>query len=130
MKENFENWVKFLKFWKDYEGEEYESLKKLYWERFKCDLLPSKLDIIVADMWFYSNDEETTKKILDEVVKESKIIFGEDLAEKYAWIIAILKRSDYLDELSQYETKGRKWNKRLISLYDYLKSDFKILSID
>jgi len=103
--------------------------KKLYWDALSCDLLPSKLDVVIADTCF-NQGVSIGKKVLQETAQDSLIAFGKELAEKYAWILAIIKRSDYYDDLKAYDKFGRGWNKRIISLYDYLLTDFKILHYD
>jgi len=110
------------------EGIAKKQAKVLYWDALSCDLLPMKLDVVIADTAF--QDISIAKKVLKEVAQDSLIAFGKDLAEKYAWIIALLKRSDYCDDLRSYDKSGRSWNKRIISLYDYLLTDFAILHYD
>lgn len=103
--------------------------KKLYWDALSCDLLPSKLDVVIADTCF-NQGQSVAKKVLQGTAQDSLIAFNKELAEKYAWLIAIIKRSDYYDDLRAYDKFGRGWNKRIISLYDYLLTDFKILHYD
>jgi lysozyme family protein len=103
--------------------------KTLYWDVLTCDLLPSKLDVVIADTCF-NQGVSVAKNVLRKSAQDSLILFGKELAEKYGWVLAIIKRSDYYDDLRSWDKFGRGWNKRIISLYDYLLTDFKILHYD
>jgi len=169
MKNNFENWWRFLKFWEgeisDDENDPggltiygfsyrwnkeiveellhlYKSDKKvaeiraqyyaktIYWDNLTCDALPHKLDIVIADTHFLQGPT-AAKKVLYDIGKDYEIL-KKDFNEKHCWILALLRRFDYLDDISfkNYSQHGRGWSKRILSLYDYLISNFQILHYD
>jgi len=102
----------------------------LYWDVLSCDTLPSKLDIVAADCAF-NQGISVARQVLKLTARDClAYLNSQGFLEKFAWIIAILKRSDFYDNLRMYDRFGRGWNKRIISLYDYLVSDFNILEYD
>jgi len=170
MKNNFENWWRFLKFWegeisddkKDPGGltiygfsyrwnkkivEELYRLykenkqvaevrakyyaKTIYWDKFTCDNLFHKLDIVIADTHFLQGPT-VAKKVLYNISKDYKVLKQRGFQDKFKWILANIKRADYIDDVNSklYSRNGRGWNKRIISLYDYLISDFRVLHYD
>jgi hypothetical protein len=130
VKENFVNWVRFVKFWGEYADGGETTLRSLYWDKRGCDHLPHKFDVVVADLQFHCHDEEIVKRIIERTQEDSSKIFGEDEASRYLWIVCILKWYDHLDDLRSFNGKGREWSKHLSSLFQYLASDFTILSKD
>ncbi|HRS25994.1 MAG TPA: glycosyl hydrolase 108 family protein [Methanofastidiosum sp.] len=106
------------------------SARTLYWNALGCDDLPSKLDIVAADCCF-NQGIGVAKQVLKLSAQDYLVYFrNKDFAETYTWLIAILKRSDFYNDLRSYDRFGRGWNKRILSLYDYLASDFQILHYD
>ncbi len=107
-----------------------EFTKKLYWDALDCDNLEHKLDIVIADCAFNQGKsiaKEVKRKTLEDYIAFLK---EEDYLVRHLWLIALIKRSDYYDELRSYDKFGRGWSKRIISLYDYLLTDYKELKWD
>lgn len=105
--------------------------KKLYWDELACDVLPHKIDIVIADTAFHQGPG-IARFVLKDTAEDYQFLKLENFQEKHSWILAILRRFDYLDDISfkNYSQHGRGWSKRILSLYDYLLSDFKILHYD
>jgi len=107
-----------------------KNAKTLYWDALSCDYLPSKLDIVIADCSF-NQGISVAKKVLELTAQDYlAYLKNQGYSENHSWIIAILKRSDFYDNLRAYDRFGRGWNKRIISLYEYLLTDYKELKWD
>lgn len=150
MKENFSHASKFVIFWEKYKSDdpkdpggltiwgwckryhpkEVETMltmtpekakefaitmyKLKFWDAINGDNLPDLLDIVLMDI------------AVNQGIGRAKEV---QLAA-YDWRDAIILRSDKYDEHKQYDDYGRGWNKRIVSLRDYIASNFRILEWD
>jgi hypothetical protein len=86
-----------------------------YWDRLDCDDLPHGMDIVIADIAF-NQGEGRAKEIRPCAID---------------WRDASILRIDKYDDLQQLFTRfGSGWAKRLVSLRDYIVSNFTILEWD
>lgn len=151
MKDNFKNAIRFVLFWEEYwsndsqdeggltiwgickryhpidvenmrrmtrEGaKDYASkiYKKQYWDVVGGDeLVPSPLDIVLFDI----------------SVNQGVALALEIGAMAYDWRDAIILRSDSYDDKKLYGTYGKGWNKRIVSLRDYIITNYQVLEWD
>jgi len=87
---------------------------KDYWNPLDGNNLPAFLDIVLMDI------------AVRQSVERAKHI------QQYAgsWPDAIILSLDYLDDSKNFKTFGAGWAKRLVSLRNYIVSNFKILEWD
>lgn len=91
-----------------------ELFKRKYWNPIDGDNLPEKLDIAAADCAF------------NQGVGRAREI----LAITKDWMEFIIRRYDYYDDLNGFKQFGKGWSKRMVSLFDFLKSDYTVLKWD
>jgi lysozyme family protein len=97
---------------KDYASKIY---KKQYWDVVGGDdLVPSPLDLVLFDI----------------SVNQGTDLALEIGAMAYDWRDAIILRSDSYDDKKIYGTYGKGWNKRIVSLRDYIITNYQVLEWD
>lgn len=106
--------------------------KKLYWDALSCDSLTDKLDIVIADTSFLQGIG-VAKQVLKETARDYLSYYKvRNYTEESMFLVALLKRFDFLDDIrpALYEKFGRGWSKRILSLYDYIVSEYKEIKWD
>lgn len=85
-----------------------------YWEKMKCNDLPHGIDIVLFDL----------------AVNPGAGLAVNAKTAGANWQDMLLLRSDYYDDLKNFNLYGRGWEKRNAALRDFITSDFKILQWD
>lgn len=150
MKDNFSNAIKFVIFWEKYRSdnpkdpggltiwgicrkdhpEEVEKMRtmtkeqsmtyasgiyrKEYWDAIEADNLPEPMDIVLFDI----------------CVNQGIVRAIEVMHTAIDWRDAIILRSDKYDDLKLYGIDGKGWNKRIVSLRDFIATGYKVLEWD
>jgi len=93
--------------------------KKLYWDAIGCDSIVTPLDIVIFDC------------AVNQGVIIAKAIAALTIArDPQKWEDALLLRVDRYDETRGAYLYLKGWAKRIVSLRDYVVSDFKNLHWD
>lgn len=150
MKDNFDHAMKFILFWEKWKSNDLsdpggltiwgitsrwfpsvietlnmmseEESKKFaikfyhqqFWDKIHGDKLPSLFDIVIMDC--------AVNQGIDRALKIAK---DADIGD---WKDCIIQRLDRYDDLNRAELPG--WTRRLVSLWGYIHSNFKVLKWD
>lgn len=85
-----------------------------YWNKLNCDGIPQPMDIVIFDI-AVNLGISRTHKILEDAID---------------WKDALILRLDYYDGLKIFKFFGTGWSKRIVSLRDYIVSNFTTLERD
>ena len=88
--------------------------KSDYWNVCHCDDIPSPMDIVIFNI-AVNQGPTTALKIYSYAID---------------WRDALLLSQDRYDALAGFEHFGRGWSRRLVSLRDYIASNFAVLEND
>lgn len=100
--------------------------KSKYWNMIDADTLPNYLDIVSFDIAVVQGPK-VALKCLDRLKDFARYIIPN---EKMGALFLIIEAIDRLDDLTLFNTFGKGWTKRRISLAKYILSDCSFLVYD
>ncbi len=100
--------------------------KTKYWDEMDCDNLPDYIDVVAFDI-AVNQGPGIAKRILSKLKDYSKYIAPN---EKLGALFCIVESLDIYDDLGTFNTFGRGWCRRRVSMAKYIISDFSIMTYD
>lgn len=97
-----------------------------YWNAIDGDNLPKYIDVAAFDI-VVNQGIGTAKKVLSKLKNYAKYIAPDG---KLGALFLIIESLDIYDDLRTFNTFGRGWVRRRVSLAKYIFSDFSILVYD
>jgi len=103
-----------------------EIYKSNYWNAMDCDNLPQYIDIVAFDI-AVNQGLVVARKALAKLKEYAKYIVPDG---KLGALFLIIESIDIYDDLSNFNTFGRGWVRRRVSLAKYIFSDFNLMIYD
>lgn len=103
-----------------------EIYKSRYWDAMDCDNLPHYIDVVAFDI-AVNQGLVVARKALAKLKEYAKYIAPD---VKLGALFLIIESIDIYDDLSAFNTFGKGWVRRRVSLAKYIFSDFNIMLYD